>query len=78
MATWAREELDMAAGRRASLVTDDSVSGPMGGQRKYKRGRSFGGGSRNGHLDLVAWVIQHPMGPLDSAYARVCTTSFLP
>lgn len=75
MATWAKDELDMAVGRAASEI--DAVT--LGIGRRLKHGRlcssgSFGSSSSLGSassVDLDAWVVRHPMGPLCSAYAKV-------
>ncbi|BDA48472.1 probable protein angel homolog 2 at N-terminal half [Coccomyxa sp. Obi] len=71
MATWAKDQLDMAVGSRAAEL--DAASVGIG--RRLKSGRhaptSSGDSSSGSNLDMEAWVARHPLGTLYSAYAQV-------
>ncbi|CAL8463659.1 g3193 [Coccomyxa elongata] len=70
MATWGKEQLDMAVGHRAAEL--DAASVGIG--RRLKSGRLApirSGDIAGGSLDLEAWVARHPLGTLCSAYAQV-------
>lgn len=70
MATWAKEQLDLAVGQRAAEL--DAASVGIG--RRLKSGRhapTSSGDSSGSGLDLEAWVARHPLGTLYSAYAQV-------
>lgn len=67
MATWAKDELDLAVGRQASQL--DAAS--LGIGRRLKSGKMSSASSAGADPDLNAWVARHPLGTLCSTYAQV-------